>query len=162
MLRAKKAVKLVYKAQLQHSNRLQKKYSGDVPPPTTVDQLAGTAANQPDSIKTGEQASAALNNLREVQDKCRVTHELLKWKSTGNVPKDKAMCRIILAEGCNLVVINGILCRIAPPHTSIKRVPRIQTVVPIRMRRLALQAAHDALIGRGHFGMDKTYCKITE
>jgi hypothetical protein len=43
MLRAKKAVKLVYKAQLQRSNKLQKKYSGDVPPPTTVDQLAGTA-----------------------------------------------------------------------------------------------------------------------
>jgi hypothetical protein len=133
MLIAKKAVKLVYKAQLQHSNRLQKKYSGDVLPLTTVDQLASTAANQPDSIKTGEQASAALNNLCETQDKCRVTHELLKWKSTGNVPKDKAMRRIILVEGRNLVVIDGILCRIAPPHTSAKRVPRIQTVVPISM-----------------------------
>jgi hypothetical protein len=112
---------------------------------------------QPDSIKTEEQVSAALNNLREAQDKCHVTHKLLKWKSTGNVPKDKAMCRIILAEGRNLVVIDGILCRIAPPHISAKRVPRIQTVVPISMRRLALQATHDALIGGGHFGMDKTY-----
>jgi hypothetical protein len=69
MLCAKKVVKLVYKAQLQCSNRLQKKYSGDVPPPTTVDQLAGTAANQSDSIKTREQVSAALNNLREAQNK---------------------------------------------------------------------------------------------
>ena len=84
------------------------------------------------------------------------------WKQTGAIPKDKVAQQTILAEGHNMVIIERVLCRIASPDTSAKQIPRVQIVIPTSLRSVALHAAHDALIGRRHFRVDKTYCKITE
>ncbi len=66
------------------------------------------------------------------------------------------------SEGRHLTLYNGVLNRVANPSSSTKGLTRLQLVIPTSLRNEALYAAHDALVGGGHLGVEKTYGKILE
>lgn len=103
-----------------------------------------------------------LNTLKQAQAQCRVTTELQTFIDEGVLPKEQNLRRIALTEGKNLFVRNGILHRLYQPTGPGKIDPITQVVVPTSLRHVVLRAAHDALIGGGHFGTARTYARIRE
>ena len=104
----------------------------------------------------------AATPLQLEQRVCRITAALREYVVNGLRPRDLEVRRIVGSEERNLVLDNDVLYRIAPPASSAKGLPRLQAVVPTSLRLSVLREAHDALVGGGHLGFDKTYSKITE
>jgi len=86
-----KATKLQYLAQQRANRRTQKQ----------ADNAAKDKREQP---------PLNLNEIQKEQIACQITNHLITWKQTGAIPKDKAARQTILAEGRNLVIIEGVLC----------------------------------------------------
>lgn len=109
-----------------------------------------------------EEPNDDLNRLRAEQLKCTDTAQLIKFVLEAILPKSKQLKRIAIQEGKNLIMQHGVLYRIAQGETSLKKIPRLQAVLPVTMRADAMTAMHDSLLGGGHLSHKKTYMKLTE
>lgn len=78
------------------------------------------------------------------------------------MPKGKEARQHALAEHSSLIYQDGVLYKVVNPNSTVKGLPRVQVVIPESMRHSMLHLAHDALIGGGHLGWNKTYAKLNE
>lgn len=129
---------------------------------TTTEVTINTPNPKTPAGEEEEPVSQDLEYLHNEQMRCRITSALIKFIQQGAIPKENNLKTAIMQEGKNLTVMNGILYRIASPESSVKKTPRLQAVLPVSMRKEALTATHDSLIGGGHLNYKKTYAKVTE
>ena len=112
--------------------------------------------------KINETIETAPHSIVEQQKQCCEIALLRRFVEEGVIPNDKYLKSVIASEGRNLIIQDDILYHIANPLTSAKGLPRLQLVIPSSRREEVLTAAHDALFGGGHLGMEKTYNKVLE
>ena len=102
-------------------------------------------------------------NLAKEQQKCNDFMDIIKYKQSGQVPKDPARARTIAAESFNYEIEDGILKHFYSKRCkSVPKVERLvkQIAVPKVLRDDLLKSYHDCIAGGGHQGFERTYAAL--
>lgn len=102
-------------------------------------------------------------DMKTLQARCPVLNPMIQYLESGDLPENKIKAKNLIHEASQYVIDDtGVLYHLYEPRG--KRQNRLvrQLAVPMSMRNQIMHEHHDALIGGGHQGFDRTYSLIRQ